>query len=324
MKTALTFARLKSTILPKKQIHDRQFSNTNILKKQVKLSKSVISEDQLKYTISNSLFNDCKSASVGGAVSVFSKTMTIGIENCVFTCCSANGHGGALSIACEKCSLKKLFFSECVCPRVVYGGQAFYTETKLITVNSTEVDGCPPSLDAGGFETAVNRRGIQSFDNINSSNNVATQYASGWLTAESSIFGMKFASFINNSSPNQIIALTQVRPDDEIIHANVVRNSAKDGLVYISGSFVILKDFVFVENNGPLICFTMSAGPAFVILDKCVTDFSKDDIKSALLVLSENKVVFGAEEPQTLSLPKQINIDRSSLSTARPIKIPAT
>ena len=278
---------------------------------------------QLKYSLTNCFFKDCKSTSGGGAISISLPNSLISLNNCYFLDCFANVHGGACSIQSEKCEISNSFFEGCICPRSIYGGQAFYTETIMLDIVDTTVTRCAPSVKADGYETTICRGGIQNFARINSSQNIAVQYASGWLTAESTFNCIKFFTFFNNSSPNQILALTHIRPDDEISSVNMVKNTVtEDGLIYISGSFAILKKFVFYDNSGPLICFTLSAGPAYIILDHCITDINKSDLASVFPIMSDNKVSYNVEHPETIVIQQQKSLDIKNLQQTKQLRLP--
>ena len=304
-------------------------SFNNLLNSQIFLSsqqqktKNSANNQQLKYSIRNSYFKDCKSTSGGGAISVSVPSASIFIDECRFLRCFSNVHGGGCSIECDETSMQKSFFEGCICPKSIYAGQAFYTDTLQIVAEYVSVHKCAPSFSSDGFETIICRGGIQSVVNVNSTYNFASQYASGWLTAESTANQITYSTFFNNSSPNQIIALTHIRPDDEISYINLVKNTVtKDGLIYISGSFAILRNFVVCDNNGPLLCFTLSAGPAFIILDSCTTDINKNDMESVFPIMSDNKVTYMAENPQTNILTQCITPNNNELTINKQIIIP--
>ena len=306
-----------------KSISFKQFLNSQVLISCKDQSKSSSNNQNLKYSIRNNIFKDCKSTSGGGAISVSVPSSSIFIDNCYFLDCFANVHGGGCLIQCDETSLKKSFFDSCICPRSIYAGQAFYTDTLQINAEHVSVAKCAPSFASDGFETIICRGGIQNIQNINSTFNFASQYASGWLTAESTVNEITYSTFYNNSSPNQIIALTHIRPDDEISFINIVKNTVtKDGLIYISGSFAILKNFVICDNKGPMICFTLSAGPTFFILDHCVTDINKSEMESVFPIMSDNKVKYMDENPQTHALSFCITPNKSQLTSNKQIRIP--
>lgn len=228
--------------------------------------------------IVNTFFNKILSDNYGGAVSIKSAEYTVCVANCIYKECFAKISGGGIYIMAYNGTIQKTTFSDCIC-HTIYSGQAFFASLKNIHISHSSVIRCSPDITSNGYESSILMGGVQKVYCFNSSNNIAKNYASGFLSAESTSIRLSKLNICNNSSPNQIIALTHVRPDDKISDLNIIENKkTKDGLIYMSGAFIIFNKASFFYNEGPFLCFTVACGPAFMIIENSYSDYLPEHI----------------------------------------------
>ena len=152
---------------------------------------------------------------------------------------------------------------------MAWSGQAFLTTCNYAQVNTTTVFCCAISETLRGSEAAILVGGVQCISQLNSSYNIAAQYASGLATSESVSFSLKLSQFWHNQSPNHMLALVHIRPDDDISFCNFIKNTVPvDGLFYISGGYCILRKCVFKRNTGTFAVFNQAYGPGYLTIEE--------------------------------------------------------
>ena len=214
------------------------------------------------------------------------------------------------------------FYTKCVCPGIIYGGQSFYADAYSMCYTLDSMDKCPENLKENGFELLIARQGIQTFSMINSTNNIATHYASGLLSGESKRFKLIYGNFVNNSSPNHILALTHIRPDDTLKYVNLIQNNVtEDSLIFLSGSCAVFRNFIVFGNTGTFVCHQPLYGYVYFVLKDSKTDLGRTELGSVQGLMKEYGVVFNANDMKPISFPKVLNLNSSNLQVTGQFKL---
>ena len=266
--------------------------------------------------IKNNAFTDLRNGDQGGGVLVKNPSVCLHVFHSLFHGCCAKLNGGALFANCAKFQLDESLFVECYVADAAWSGQSFYTMCNVAVINCSSIVKCPQSKKYRGSEAAIMIGGIQHIMNLNSSRNIPTQYAGGIATSESVSFSLRMSMFYWNESPNHILALVHLRPDDDVSLCNIVRNSVtSDGIVFISGGYVVMRRCVFKRNQGNLAAFNDGYGPGFLTIEECTIDVPERIIMQDNLNLINIGSTF-TRKPSKNIIPRNIEIDQGPLDHA--------
>ena len=263
--------------------------------------------------IKNSAFVDLRNGDQGGAVLVKNPPVFLHVFHSFFQGCCAHLNGGAIFVNCAKFELDESLFIECYVADAAWSGQSFYTMCNVAKINCSSIVRCPQSHKFRGSEAAIMISGVQNIMNLNSSHNIPTQYAGGFATSESVSFSLRMSMFYWNESPNHVLALVHLRPDDDISFCNIVRNSVtSDGIVFISGGYVVMRRCVFKRNQGNICAFNDGYGPGFLTIEECTIDVPQR------IIMKENLNLFNigstfTKKPSKNYIPRNIELDQGPL-----------
>ena len=287
---------------------DKQF--TSLITKKILISKD---ENLEKCVIQDGCFSDMRGSEQGGAVFVKNNEISLLIFNSLFIGCSAQQNGGAVYGSCPRFDIRQSAFFECFVSDSAWSGQSFYTMCNIVSVNSSTVYSCPPSANHRGSEAIILVGGVQNIQQLNSSHNVAAQYAGGFATSESISFSFKRCMIYHDVSPNHILAFVHLRPDDDISYCNFVRNKVyQEGIVYVSGGFSVIRRCVFKRNSGPIVVFNDAYGPGFLTIEECTVDIPPKKVMDGQFNLFNLDSTF-TQKPSKNILPKNIELNSDNL-----------
>ena len=263
--------------------------------------------------IKDSAYIDLKNGEQGGAVLVKNNQVALRVFHTLFIGCSAQLNGGAIFANCPRFELEESLFIECSVSDAAWSGQSFYTMCNVANVNCSSIVRCPISSKIRGSEAAIMIGGVQNVRQLNSSHNIPAQYAGGLATSESTSFQLRMSMFYCNESPNHILALVHMRPDDDVSFCNIVRNIvSSDGTVFISGGYVVMRRCVFRRNQGNLAAFNDGYGPGFLAIEECGIDVPERIIMDQSTNLFNIGSTF-TKKPSKNVIPRNIELDQGPL-----------
>ena len=266
--------------------------------------------------IKENAFVDLKNGEQGGAVLVKSPQVSLKIFHTLFIGCTAQLNGGAVFANCARFSSRELLYVECSVSDAAWSGQSYYSMCNVVKINTTSIVRCPISSKLRGSEAAIMIGGVQLVRQLNSSYNIPAQYAGGLATSESVSFQLTMSMFYHNESPNHVLALVHLRPDDDISFCNIVRNVVfSDGIVFISGGYVVLRKCVFRRNQGSLCAFNNAYGPGFLTIEECAIDVPERIIMDEATNLYNLGSTF-TKKPSKNLIPRNIELDQGPLYRA--------
>lgn len=284
---------------------------------EIYLKKAIIKERALKkqknkklenLEIIENVFQDLRGADSGGAVYVLNQQTILTITRSLFVGCSALKNGGALYGYTRKFTTFQSMYVECFITDNLWSGQAFMVTSNVTNVTETTAISCPPSLGHRGSEVLILVGGAQHVTQLNSSHNIAFAYASGLATSESISFEMKRCMFYYNKSPNHILALIHMRPDDDISFCNIIHNTVDtDGLIFVSGGYCVFQKCVFKKNSGVISVFNSAYGPGFLALEECAIDIPQQKAMENQFNLYNIGSVF-TKKPTKIQIPKNTEL----------------
>lgn len=311
-------SQLKKTMQQKEQFADQFMRNyrenhfENRLSANVKLNSASQSNIE-KIDIKDSIFMDIKNMEQGGAILVKHPQSFVVVKHTLIIGCSATKNGGGLYCTSARFQLYDSAFHECYVPDQAWSGQAFSTTCNYVSINASTVWCCPISQQFRGAEAIIMVGGVQNINQLNSSRNTATQYAAGLATSESVSFALKLSHFVHNESPNHIVALVHIRPDDDISNCNFIKNTVtSDGIFYVSGGYSIIRRCYFRKTSGNLTVFNNAYGPGLLTYEECIFDIPEPKVMGTHTNLYNVKCVF-TRKPSKPELPKNSDLNPNEL-----------
>ena len=266
-----------------------------------------------KCIIKDGYYADLRGYEQGGAVFVKNNEISLQILNCLFVGCSAQQNGGAVYASSPRFDLEQSCFLECFVSDAAWSGQSFYTMCNIVNVNSSTVFSCPPSANHRGSEAIILVGGVQNILQLNSSHNVAAQYAGGFATSESISFSFRRCMIYHDVSPNHILAFVHLRPDDDVSYCNIIRNKVyQEGIVYVSGGYAVMRRCVFKRNSGLLAVFNNAYGPGFLTIEECAIDVPERRIMEDQFNLFNLGSTF-TQKPTKNNISKNVELNSDNL-----------
>ena len=279
---------------------------TETLKNRAEIEKQNAMKDKTirKIELRENVFQELRGSEQGGAIFIHNPFVYMKIFESLFIGCSATKNGGAIYVESTRFDLYQSVFLECYILHTLWSGQAFMSLTNVFSTNETTVNFCPPSLGHSGSESIILVGGVQSIQQLNTSHNLASSYASGLATSESVSFMFKRSVIYYNKSPNHIFAFIHLRPDDDVSYCNIIHNTVdNEGIIFISGGYCVLRKCVFKKNIGSLAVFNQAYGPGFLAIEECAIDVPQENVLSGQPNLYNLGSVF-TRKPSKHQLPK--------------------
>lgn len=264
--------------------------------------------------ISNCIFADLRGYEHGGAVFVKNEEVGLYVYNSLFIGCSASLSGGAIYVKCPRYDLEQSTFMQCFVSDAAWTGQSFYSASNIVNITASTVFMCPPDAPHRGSEAIFIITGVQSIVQLNSSYNTAAQYAGGLATQESLSLVIRRCMFYHDISPNHVLALIHLRPDDDISCCNFVKNLVyNEGLLYLSGGYAVMRKCYFKKNDGVLAVFNSAYGPGYLTLEECSIDVPEHIVMEGQYNLFNLGSTF-TKKPSKNVIPKNVELKSDNLT----------
>lgn len=264
------------------------------------LSMEAASKRGVPINISHTSFIGSSSPDEGGAIQIVSKNIDLTIDDCIVDDCQAKTRGGGIYHNTKSATVCFCQFRNCLCPSVPYSGQAAFGSSIETVYEKNSIYKCPGDELLDGYESFILLGGSQSVQDLNSSNIRSAMYACGLFTTESTLFSLVYSSFVNSSSKNHLLALSHIRPDDEITLVNFIDNEiTSDGLFFLTGSYAVLDRCVWLNNKADVFCFSPNGGRVCLAFDSCWFDFDQIPNAQQTGLLSITACNFNVEAQQS-------------------------
>jgi len=210
---------------------------------------------------------------------------SLSVTECVFNSCKiasgTNLFGGAIYFQSMDCKISKTCALDCNAGE--YRGHFAYLNTynnKNNTILFLSMSKC--SNTGQGYYPIRVSRGIQTYDNSNTSNNKA-YWGSGFLSENADKINSMYSSFYQNEASN-LISLQFYNSTGTVGSSNIIRNSSPNGygVIYInSKGDILFHQSIILSNSGSLVylnpgklsflfCYIQHVSLATTYMQSCV------------------------------------------------------
>lgn len=271
------------------------------------------------FLIQKCLFIDIYSNESGGAILIKSFDKNAQILSSIFEKCKTSKQGGAILIVSKVLILMKLVFTECLSIGTKHGGNALNVIVQKMNYHENVIIRCPLLGKIDSYDVAVVKYGIISLVLSNTSHNHPHFQACGFICMNPISYLVHHCIYINNSSPDSLFSVNDLRPDDFVSHCCIINNNL-GCIVYLSNSFAILKNCIFGGNN----CIIANGDPIksiiSVVLYDCLIDEPVSSAKKWEPIVRCYNMKFNYQHIINQSL-SNIGYERGSLTKTSRIEI---
>lgn len=312
-----TNSKIKSTI---SNSNFKQFTNSV-----VKVDSEYYSTKHYKTTFENQkenqefkfeqcVFEKIRTNTNGGAISINSPNGRFFLKHCGFTICLASLNGGAIEFEGAQFGIDKTCFLGCL---AVQSGQAMDLQGNNEfkgDLTYVSVQQCATARSPGTSQSIFLRHGNHYISSLNSSSNYVKDTGASLCIAYTDGLRLHFSSFIGNHGSNSFW-LHRLRPSDELITCNIIKNSgsADLGLLNFENCTANINAWYFIENSAQTYFVS-----GIVTLNKCALDVRRSAklIRGCQLYVSET--VWGIKSLKSLPLSSYITWECWAMGSPSP------